>query len=79
MTLPSPLSATYWSTWSPVRPSATVIESVQRDQGEEWIGSWDAVGLYEASVHSSPPLRLLWTDYNVGMTSSQATRQYLYT
>lgn len=79
MTLPSPLSATYWSTWSPVRPSATVIESVQRDQGEEWIGSWDAVGLYEASVHSSPSLRLLWTDYNVEMTSSQATRQYLYT
>ncbi|OWZ58960.1 ESCRT-II complex subunit VPS36 [Cryptococcus neoformans Tu259-1] len=49
MSLPSPLSAAYWSTWSPVRPSATVIESVQRDQGEEWIGSWDAVGLYEAN------------------------------
>lgn len=53
MSLPFPLSAAYWSTWSPVRPSATVIESVQRDQGEEWIGSWDAVGLYEALVLSS--------------------------
>lgn len=59
MTLPFPLSATYWSTWSPIRPSATVIESVQRDQGEEWIGSWDAVGLYEALVLSSPSSRFL--------------------
>ncbi|WVQ72554.1 hypothetical protein IAR50_002111 [Cryptococcus sp. DSM 104548] len=49
MRLPPDLSPAYWSTWSPIRPGASVLESVQRDQGEEWIGSWDGVGLYEGN------------------------------
>lgn len=39
------ISATYWRTWLPSRLGATVSESME--PGEEWIGGWDAVGLYE--------------------------------
>ncbi|ODO08108.1 hypothetical protein I350_03692 [Cryptococcus amylolentus CBS 6273] len=49
MPLPPDLSPVYWSAWTPVRPGASVLESVHRDQGEEWIGSWDNVGLYEGN------------------------------
>ncbi|KAK8864340.1 hypothetical protein IAR55_001587 [Kwoniella newhampshirensis] len=47
--LPSGLSERWWSTWSPARKGASVMESLERDQGEEWIGSWDNVGLYEGN------------------------------
>ena len=46
--LPSGLSSTFWHSWSPARLSASVPESL--DPGEEWIGGWDNVGLYEGSV-----------------------------
>jgi hypothetical protein len=42
--LPAGLSGTYWRTWAP-RAGLSVNESL--DNGEEWIGSWDGVGLYE--------------------------------
>ena len=41
LTLPAGLSPT----WHPARPGASVSESL--DAGEEWIGGWDGVGLYE--------------------------------
>ncbi|WWD17362.1 hypothetical protein CI109_101803 [Kwoniella shandongensis] len=47
--LPSGLSDRYWSTWSPSRRGASVINSLERDLGEEWIGSWNDVGLYEGN------------------------------
>lgn len=42
--LPQGLSSTYWRSWVP-KTGLSVGESL--DNGEEWIGSWDAVGLYE--------------------------------
>ncbi|WWC61839.1 uncharacterized protein I303_104424 [Kwoniella dejecticola CBS 10117] len=47
--LPNGLSADYWSTWSPIRTGSSVSESVDKNAGEEWIGSWDGVGLYEGN------------------------------
>jgi hypothetical protein len=49
MDLPTGLSPSFWRTWSPKR-GLSVNESL--DNGEEWIGSWDGVGLYEQSVFS---------------------------
>jgi hypothetical protein len=42
--LPSGLSAAYWRSWAP-QHGLTVHESLE--VGEEWIGSWDSIGLYE--------------------------------
>ncbi|WVQ99330.1 hypothetical protein IAU59_006462 [Kwoniella sp. CBS 9459] len=47
--IPSNLSPVYWSTWSPVRRGASVTESLERSDGEEWIGGWNDVGLYEGN------------------------------
>lgn len=44
MPLPQGLSTSYWRSWAP-RVGLSVNESL--DNGEEWIGSWDGVGLYE--------------------------------
>jgi hypothetical protein len=45
--IPSGLSTAYWRSWS-LRNGLSVNESL--DNGEEWIGSWDGVGLYEQYV-----------------------------
>ncbi|WWC89383.1 uncharacterized protein L201_004306 [Kwoniella dendrophila CBS 6074] len=47
--LPEGISADYWSTWTPIRQGASVPESLDKDLGEEWIGGWDSVGLYEGN------------------------------
>ncbi|WWC70241.1 uncharacterized protein I206_104191 [Kwoniella pini CBS 10737] len=47
--LPNGLSADYWSTWIPIRKGSSVSESVDKDVGEQWIGSWDGIGLYEGN------------------------------
>ncbi|WRT66306.1 uncharacterized protein IL334_003261 [Kwoniella shivajii] len=47
--LPTGLSPDYWATWIASRPGASVSESVDRDVGEEWIGGWDGVGIYEGN------------------------------
>ncbi|WVF71527.1 hypothetical protein IAT40_006335 [Kwoniella sp. CBS 6097] len=47
--LPSNLSPIYWSTWSPIRRGASVNESLERADGEEWIGGWNDIGLYEGN------------------------------
>lgn len=61
--LPSGLSATYWRTWAP-RNGLSVQESL--DIGEEWIGSWDGVGLYEGWVElSNTPNTLLRSKLSV--------------
>ena len=45
--LPQGLSSSYWRSYAP-KTGLSVGESL--DNGEEWIGSWDAVGLYEQYV-----------------------------
>lgn len=52
--LPTGLSATYWLPWYPSRRGAGIHDSL--DPGEDWIGTWDGVGLYERSVCASGPL-----------------------
>ena len=47
--LPSGLSVHYWRSWSHSTPGATISESL--DEGEEWIGSCDGVGLYEGYAY----------------------------
>lgn len=42
--IPVGLSASYWRSYSP-RVGLSVNESLEN--GEEWIGQWDGVGLYE--------------------------------
>jgi ESCRT-II complex subunit VPS36 len=42
MSLPNGLSAQFWR---PFFPGRRVSDSLEL--GEEWIGSWDNVGLYE--------------------------------
>ncbi|WVO16235.1 hypothetical protein L204_103906 [Cryptococcus depauperatus] len=49
MGIPSPLSSRYFSTWSYVRKGATVLESIPSRSGEEWVGLWNGVGLYEGN------------------------------
>ncbi|WVR06971.1 hypothetical protein IAU60_004008 [Kwoniella sp. DSM 27419] len=58
-TIPSHLSTTYWSTWHPIRHGASVIESLERSEGEEWIGGWDAVGLYHGNETKIPSYQTL--------------------
>jgi hypothetical protein len=53
--LPAGLSPSYWRSWNP-RTGLSVNESLEN--GEEWIGQWDGVGLYEQYVISLPPLIL---------------------
>ena len=53
--IPAGLSPAYWRSWNP-RTGLSVNESLEN--GEEWIGQWDGVGLYEQYVISSPPLIL---------------------
>ncbi len=52
--LPSGLSPTYWRKWNPPRTGASVSESLEA--GEEWIGGWDGVGLYEGYLSDLPIL-----------------------
>jgi hypothetical protein len=47
--LPAGLSAAYWRSYAP-KTGLSVNESL--DNGEEWIGQWDGVGLYEQYVIS---------------------------
>jgi len=51
--IPAGLSPSYWRSWNP-RTGLSVNESLEN--GEEWIGQWDGVGLYEQYVISAPSL-----------------------
>jgi len=53
--IPAGLSPSYWRSWNP-RTGLSVNESLEN--GEEWIGQWDGVGLYEQYVISGLPLTL---------------------
>jgi len=53
--IPAGLSPSYWRSWNP-RTGLSVNESLEN--GEEWIGQWDGVGLYEQYVISVLPLIL---------------------
>ncbi|OCF60551.1 ESCRT-II complex subunit VPS36 [Kwoniella mangroviensis CBS 10435] len=57
--LPNGLSAEYWSTWTPIRKGASVSESVDKNVGEEWIGGWDGIGLYEGN-NKVPSYQILY-------------------
>jgi hypothetical protein len=59
--IPAGLSPSYWRPWNP-RTGLSVNESLE--SGEEWIGQWDGVGLYEQYVISPPPLMLYSSPMN---------------
>ncbi|WVW83850.1 hypothetical protein I302_105872 [Kwoniella bestiolae CBS 10118] len=81
--LPSGLSPEYWSTWRPIRKGASVSESVDKDLGEEWIGGWDGVGLYEGNnkvpsyqtlyVHLTNQRLILIPEYSAPSSSSSSS------
>ncbi|OCF36674.1 ESCRT-II complex subunit VPS36 [Kwoniella heveanensis BCC8398] len=81
--VPNSLSTVYWSTWSPVRKGASVTESLERSDGEEWIGGWGDIGLYEGnekipsyqslSVHLTTHRLILIPDPPSSSTSSSST------
>ncbi|WVQ67732.1 uncharacterized protein L199_005936 [Kwoniella botswanensis] len=80
--LPDGLSPEYWSTWTPIRKGASVSESVDRNVGEEWIGGWDGIGLYEGNskvpsyqtlyVHLTNQRLILIPEYTAASSSSSS-------
>ncbi|KAK4684902.1 ESCRT-II complex subunit VPS36, partial [Tremellales sp. Uapishka_1] len=77
--LPKGLSSAFWSIWYPCRQGASVVESLS--DGEEWIGQWDSVGLYEGNnkILSHQTLSVHLTTYRLILVPDQPTGSSLST